>query len=282
MADGRITAEGLVKTYGEQRALDGFDLVVPEGTVCGLLGPNGAGKTTAVRILTTLLRARRGARGRRRGATWPAQAAATCAAASACQRPGAGGRRDPVSGRQNLVLFGRLNRLDRAAAARARRRAARPARAHRRRPTRPVKHYSGGMRRRLDLAVTLLLEPAVLFLDEPTTGLDPRNRNEVWSAIRRSWRAARPCCSPRSTSTRPTSWPTRSWSWTAAGSIAEGIARRAQGRGRRRPPRGRGGAPRRPDGRQRDRRGGSARADPEVDGRGATVSACRSPTGSPR
>jgi ABC-2 type transport system ATP-binding protein len=175
-----IRAEGLVKRYGDTRALDGFDLVVDAGRVCGLLGPNGAGKTTAVRILTTLLRADGGR----------AEVAGIDLAAEPHQvrrAIGLSGQEPAVdellSGRQNLVLFGRLNRLDKAAA--------------RRRADellermdlvdaagKAVKHYSGGMRRRLDLAVTLLLAPAVLFLDEPTTGLDPRNRNEVWTAIR--------------------------------------------------------------------------------------------------
>jgi ABC-2 type transport system ATP-binding protein len=175
-----IRADGLVKRYGEVAALDGFDLEVPSGSVCGLLGPNGAGKTTAVRILATLLR--------------PDGGRAQVAGADIMRSPhdvrrriGLSGQEPAVdeilSGWQNLVLFARLNRFDKSA---ARRRAdellaqfdlteaGRKA----------VKHYSGGMRRRLDLAVTLILAPAVLFLDEPTTGLDPRNRNEVWSAIR--------------------------------------------------------------------------------------------------
>jgi ABC-2 type transport system ATP-binding protein len=175
-----ILAEGLVKRYGQATALDGFDLTVETGTVCGLLGPNGAGKTTAVRILATLLRAD-GGRARVAGADVAAEPY------EVRRRIGLSGQEAAVdeilSGRQNLVLFGRLNRLDRATAER---------RADELLDRfelvdagqRSVKHYSGGMRRRLDLAVTLLLSPAVLFLDEPTTGLDPRNRNEVWSAIR--------------------------------------------------------------------------------------------------
>jgi ABC-2 type transport system ATP-binding protein len=175
-----IQAQGLVKRYGDLHALDGFDLDVPAGSVCGLLGPNGAGKTTAVRILATLLHADGG---------WAEVAGADVAAEphQVRRRIGLSGQTPAVdellSGRQNLVLFGRLNRMSKAV---ARRRAgdlldqmglAEAA-------DRPVKRYSGGMKRRLDLAVTLLLAPAVLFLDEPTTGLDPRNRNEVWSAIR--------------------------------------------------------------------------------------------------
>jgi ABC-2 type transport system ATP-binding protein len=175
-----IEAEGLVKEYGGQRALDGFDLAVPTGSVCGLLGPNGAGKTTAVRILTTLLRPD-GGRARVAGAD------VLAAPQVVRRRIGLSGQEPAVdeilSGRQNLVLFGRLNRLSRATAERRaddlldRLGLADTA-------GKAVKHYSGGMRRRLDLAVTLILAPRVLFLDEPTTGLDPRNRNEVWSAIR--------------------------------------------------------------------------------------------------
>jgi ABC-2 type transport system ATP-binding protein len=169
-----------VKEYGGHRALDGFDLVVPAGSVCGLLGPNGAGKTTAVRILATLLRPD-GGRARVAGAD------VLAAPLAVRRRIGLSGQEPAVdeilSGRQNLVLFGRLNRLFRAAAERRadelldRLGLADTA-------GKAVKHYSGGMRRRLDLAVTLILAPRVLFLDEPTTGLDPRNRNEVWSAIR--------------------------------------------------------------------------------------------------
>jgi ABC-2 type transport system ATP-binding protein len=178
--DRAIEAEGLVKTYGDQQALDGFDLVVPAGSVCGLLGPNGAGKTTAVRILATLLRPDAG-RARVAGAD------VLGAPHVVRRRIGLSGQEPAVdeilSGRQNLVLFGRLNRLSRAAAElRADELLDRLGLADT--AGKAVKHYSGGMRRRLDLAVTLILAPRVLFLDEPTTGLDPRNRNEVWSAIR--------------------------------------------------------------------------------------------------
>jgi ABC-2 type transport system ATP-binding protein len=170
-----------VKRYGDQAALDGFDLTVQPGRVCGLLGPNGAGKTTAVRILATLLRAD-GGRAEVAGADVVTQAH------DVRRRIGLSGQEAAVdeilSGRQNLVMFGRLNRLDKPT---ARRRADELLEQLGLADTgdKAVKHYSGGMRRRLDLAVTLILAPTVLFLDEPTTGLDPRNRNEVWSAIRR-------------------------------------------------------------------------------------------------
>jgi ABC-2 type transport system ATP-binding protein len=175
-----IEAEGLHKRFGDTGALDGFDLAVAPGTVCGLLGPNGAGKTTAVRVLTTLLRADR-------GRAVVAGADVARAPHEVRRRIGLSGQEPAVdeilSGRQNLVLFGRLNRLGKAA---ARRRADELLDRMGLADTgaKAVRHFSGGMRRRLDLAVTLIQAPAVLFLDEPTTGLDPRNRNEVWSAVR--------------------------------------------------------------------------------------------------
>jgi len=180
MATLPVLAEGLRKRYGRANALDGFDLAVPEGTVCGLLGPNGAGKTTAVRILTTLLRPDGGG----------AQVAGFDVVGQAAQvryRIGLLGQHPAVdevlSGRQNLVLFGRLHHLGAAAAAR---RAGELLERFGLGDTggKPVKQYSGGMRRRLDLAASLILAPPVLFLDEPTTGLDPRGRNEVWEAVR--------------------------------------------------------------------------------------------------
>jgi ABC-2 type transport system ATP-binding protein len=180
MATLPVLAEGLRKRYGPTNALDGFNLAVPEGSVCGLLGPNGAGKTTAVRILATLLRPD-GGRARVAGFDVVRQAA------QVRYRIGLLGQHAAVDevlgGRQNLVLFGRLHHLG----ARL---------AHRRADEllerfglgevggKPVKQYSGGMRRRLDLAASLILAPPVLFLDEPTTGLDPRGRNEVWEAVR--------------------------------------------------------------------------------------------------
>ncbi|WP_435588796.1 ATP-binding cassette domain-containing protein [Micromonospora chalcea] len=175
-----ILADGLRKRYGDATALDGFDLAVRPATVCGLLGPNGAGKTTAVRILATLLRLDAGR----------AEVAGYDVAGQADRvrhRIGLVGQHPAVdealSGRENLVIFGRLFHLGRAG---ARRRAgelldrfglADAA-------DRPVRTYSGGMRRRLDLAAGMILAPSVLFLDEPTTALDPRGRNEVWEAVR--------------------------------------------------------------------------------------------------
>ena len=175
-----VLAEGLSKRYGKTVALEGFDLRVPRGAVCGLLGPNGAGKTTAIRILATLVRPD-GGRASVDGLDVVRQARDVRA------RIGLVGQNaaldEVLSGRQNLVMFGRLFHL-------------RSADAGRRADellerfglgdagNKPVKQYSGGMRRRLDLAAGLILAPAVLFLDEPTTGLDPRGRNEVWDAIR--------------------------------------------------------------------------------------------------
>ncbi|MGP4113968.1 ATP-binding cassette domain-containing protein [Streptomyces sp. 4N509B] len=176
-----IEAEGLRKRYGDgTRALDGFGLAVPPGTVHGLLGPNGAGKTTAVRALATLLR-------------YDAGHATICGYDVARQpeevraRIGLTGQYaavdEQLSGRQNLVMFGRLFRL-RPRAARARadellERFGLTGAAEKSAGT-----YSGGMRRRLDLAASMVLVPRVLFLDEPTTGLDPRSRNQVWDAVR--------------------------------------------------------------------------------------------------
>ncbi|GII61138.1 daunorubicin resistance protein DrrA family ABC transporter ATP-binding protein [Sphaerisporangium krabiense] len=174
-----MVAEGLRKRYGGAEALAGFDLAVPEGTVCGLLGPNGAGKTTAVRVLTTLLRPD-GGRAHVAGFDVVGQAA------QARHRIGLVGQNaaldEVLSGRQNLVMFGRLYHLG---PARARRRADELLERFGLAETgaKPVKQYSGGMRRRLDLAAGLIIAPPVLFLDEPTTGLDPRGRDEVWEAV---------------------------------------------------------------------------------------------------
>jgi ABC-2 type transport system ATP-binding protein len=174
-----IVARGLVKRYGSVEALAGLDLTVPEGTVLGLLGPNGAGKTTAVRILTTLLP--------------PDEGTATVAGldvradpAGVRSRIGLSGQYAAVdeylTGFENLRMIGRLYGLPgRMARARARELLDRfdlVAAADR-----PVKTYSGGMRRRLDLAGSLVAAPPVLFLDEPTTGLDPRSRTSMWDVI---------------------------------------------------------------------------------------------------
>jgi ABC-2 type transport system ATP-binding protein len=172
--------EDLGKRYGRVTALNGFDLVAPEGAVHGLLGPNGAGKTTAVRILATLL--------------CPDSGRAEVAGFDVTRQPaqvrariGLAGQHAAVdeilSGRQNLVMFGRLYHL--------------PADVARRRADellgqfgladagrKPAGQYSGGMRRRLDLAASFIVAPRVLFLDEPTAGLDPHGRNEVWESIR--------------------------------------------------------------------------------------------------
>ena len=175
-----IAAEGIGKRFRGQAALDGFDLVVSEGSVCGLLGPNGAGKTTAVRILTTLLRLDDG-RAEVAGFDVMRQAA------EVRYRIGLLGQTPAVdeilSGRQNLVMFGRLFHLGgKEAGRRADELLERFDLADT--GSKPVKQFSGGMRRRLDLGASLILAPQVLFLDEPTTGLDPRGRNEVWDAIR--------------------------------------------------------------------------------------------------
>jgi ABC-2 type transport system ATP-binding protein len=178
--DGMIRASGLVKRYGEVLALDRLDLEVPQGNVLGLLGPNGAGKTTAVRVLTTLLHADAG-RAEVAGVDVFADPTAVR------ERIGVSGQYAAVdehlTGFENLDMVGRLYRL-------GRRQARKRARELLDRfdladaADRPVKTYSGGMRRRLDLAGALVAEPTVLFLDEPTTGLDPRSRLGMWAILR--------------------------------------------------------------------------------------------------
>jgi ABC-2 type transport system ATP-binding protein len=174
-----ISVRGLVKSFGEVRALDGIDLEVPSGTVLGVLGPNGAGKTTTVRILATLLKPDAGS-ARVAGLDVAADAGALRA------RIGLAGQYAAVDehlkGLENLVMVGRLYGKDRrAAAARARELLERFELSDA--AERVAKTYSGGMRRRLDLAAALVAEPPVLFLDEPTTGLDPRSRVGLWETI---------------------------------------------------------------------------------------------------
>ena len=175
-----IVVEGARKRYGEKRALDGLDLAVARGTVHGVLGPNGAGKTTAVRIMATLLR-------HDEGVVRVAGHDVRTEAVEVRRRIGLLGQHaavdEELGGRQNLEMFGRLYHLGaRRAGTRADELLVRFGLADAGRKA--VKQYSGGMRRRLDLAASLITEPEVLFLDEPTTGLDPRGRAEVWSAVR--------------------------------------------------------------------------------------------------
>jgi ABC-2 type transport system ATP-binding protein len=180
-----IRARGLHKRYGETRALNGLSLTVAPGTVFGLLGPNGAGKTTTVRALATLLRPDS-------GSASVGGHDITTEAEKVRSVIGLTGQYASVdemlTARENLVMFSRLSGFDRAEA-------------RERAETllerfdlveaadRPANGYSGGMRRRLDLAVSLIQEPRVLFLDEPTTGLDPRSRIQVWDAVRSLVRA---------------------------------------------------------------------------------------------
>ncbi|WP_433660742.1 ATP-binding cassette domain-containing protein [Nocardia sp. CA-128927] len=174
-----IVAEGLVKRYGDLVALDGLDLSVPEGTVTALLGPNGAGKTTTVRVLSTLL--------------IPDEGRATVAGIDVLRDPrtlrsriGASGQYAAVdeylTGFENLEMVGRLYHMG---VQRSKERARELLERFRLSDAadRPVKTYSGGMRRRLDLAGALVAKPPVLFLDEPTTGLDPRARLDLWDVI---------------------------------------------------------------------------------------------------
>ena len=175
-----IKATGLVKRYGDVTALDGLDLAVQQGTVLGLLGPNGAGKTTAVRIFTTLLE--------------PDEGSATVAGIDVRADPRGVRERIGLSGQyaavdeyltgfENLDMISRLYRLGRRRS-RERSRELLERFSLSEAADRPVKTYSGGMRRRLDLAGALVADPPVLFLDEPTTGLDPRGRLDMWEVIR--------------------------------------------------------------------------------------------------
>ncbi|MEJ5915120.1 ATP-binding cassette domain-containing protein [Pseudokineococcus sp. 1T1Z-3] len=177
--DHPVVAEGLVKRYGGVTALDGLDLAVPRGAVLGVLGPNGAGKTTAVRVLTTLLRPDAG-----RAAVAGVDVAADPAGVR--RRIGVSGQYaavdEQLTGTENLEMVGNLYHLGRSRSkTRAKELLERFSLTDA--AARPVKTYSGGMRRRLDLAGALVAEPEVLFLDEPTTGLDPRSRLGMWDVI---------------------------------------------------------------------------------------------------
>src|SRR5947207_2901919 len=180
MSDTAILVEGLAKRFGEVVALDGIDFEVPAGSVFGLLGPNGAGKTTAVRVLATVI-APDGGRAEVLGHDVQREGEAVR------HRIGLAGQNaavDPnLTGRENLRLIGRLTQLPRGTIeSRSGEILERFGLAEA--ADRPVRTYSGGMRRRLDVGAALVHRPPVLFLDEPTTGLDPEGRNELWEVIR--------------------------------------------------------------------------------------------------
>jgi ABC-2 type transport system ATP-binding protein len=180
-SDWAVEARGLMKVFGGNRAVNGVDLNVRPGTICGVLGPNGAGKTTTIRMLATLLR--------------PDAGSARIFGYDVLKEPhivrqliGVTGQYasvdESLSAAENLILFSRLLGLGRAE---ARRKAAELLEQFglTEAAKRPLKHFSGGMRRRLDLAASLIAEPPLIFLDEPTTGLDPRTRAQMWTTIRR-------------------------------------------------------------------------------------------------
>ena len=175
-----IEASGLVKCFGETRAVDGVDLAVRSGAVYGMLGPNGAGKTTAVRMLATLLRPDGGS-ARVLGHDVVAEADAVRGLVSLTGQLASVD--EDLTGRENLVMVGRLLGYSRA---QAKNRAGELLEAFGLTDAagRQVKSYSGGMRRRLDIAASIVVTPELMFLDEPTTGLDPRSRNQVWDIVR--------------------------------------------------------------------------------------------------
>ncbi|MEU4544592.1 ATP-binding cassette domain-containing protein [Nonomuraea dietziae] len=180
MTELAIETRGLIKTFGDTRAVDGLDLVVPAGMVYGVLGPNGAGKTTAVRMLATLLRPD-GGEGRVFGHDIAREADAVRNRVSLTGQYASVD--EDLTGMENLVLLSRLLGHRKPA---AKERAAQLLEAFGLTAAggRLVKTYSGGMRRRIDIAASILNTPDLLFLDEPTTGLDPRSRNQVWDIIR--------------------------------------------------------------------------------------------------
>jgi ABC-2 type transport system ATP-binding protein len=175
-----IEANGLVKTFGETRAVDGVDLAVRTGSVYGVLGPNGAGKTTTIRMLATLLRPDAGS-ARVLGHDIVSEAEAVRGLVTLTGQLASVD--EDLTGRENLILLGRLLGLKRPDA-KARADELLGAFGIAEAAGRLVKNYSGGMRRRLDISASLVVTPKLMFLDEPTTGLDPRSRNQVWDIIR--------------------------------------------------------------------------------------------------
>jgi len=175
-----IEATGLEKSFGDTRAVAGVDLAVPEGVIYGVLGPNGAGKTTTIRMLATLIAPDGGSARvlghdiRTEGDAVRSQVSLTGQLASVDEE---------LTGRENLILLGRLLGLSRAAA-KSRADELLEAFGIAEASGRLVKHFSGGMRRRVDIAASIVVTPEVMFLDEPTTGLDPRSRNQVWEIAR--------------------------------------------------------------------------------------------------
>ncbi|MFI0721861.1 ATP-binding cassette domain-containing protein [Streptomyces sp. NPDC021224] len=176
-----VEARGMAKAYGEKRALDGIDLTIPRGQVFGFLGPNGAGKTTTIRILATLIKPT-GGTAKVLGHDVLTEADAIRARVSLTGQYAS--LDEDLTGYENLIFLGRLQGLPRPAC-RDRADALLAAFDLSDAAGRPVSGYSGGMRRRLDIAASLIVTPDLLFLDEPTTGLDPRSRNQVWELVRR-------------------------------------------------------------------------------------------------
>ncbi|MFE9578835.1 ATP-binding cassette domain-containing protein [Nocardia sp. NPDC006044] len=176
-----VEADGLVKVFGEQRAVDGVSLAVPQGSVYGVLGPNGAGKTTTIKMLATLLRLDGGS-ARIFGHDVVAEPTAVRSLVGVTGQYASVD--EDLSATENLILFSRLLGLSRSD---ARRKSVELLEEFdlTEAATKPLKNFSGGMRRRLDLAASLIATPPLLFLDEPTTGLDPRTRAQMWETIRR-------------------------------------------------------------------------------------------------